>query len=83
MAELSQQLAVKEKESAQDFEDGEDMLTVGNRIECCFLEMMAELNLLLGMAGGTGNRRLRNRLPRQERRERVIQGFVVYRKNFW
>lgn len=50
LAELAQQFAVIEKESAQAFGDGEDILTVGNRIENRFLEVMTELNYLLVVA---------------------------------
>jgi len=53
LAELAQQFAVIEKESAQDFGDGEDILAVRNRVKNRFLEVVAELDHLLGMAGGT------------------------------
>jgi hypothetical protein len=52
LAELAQKFAVIEKESSQDFGDGEDILPVGYRIKNRFLEMVAELDQLLGMAGG-------------------------------
>lgn len=53
LAELAQQFAVIEKESAQDSGDGEDILAVGNGIENRFLEVMAELDHFLVVAGGT------------------------------
>jgi hypothetical protein len=40
---LAQQFAVVEKEFAQNFGNGEDILAVGYGIENRFLEMMAEL----------------------------------------
>ncbi len=53
LAELAQQFPVVEKESAQDFGNGKNVLTMGNWIKNRFLEVMAELDHLLGMAGGT------------------------------
>jgi hypothetical protein len=50
LAELAQQFAVIEKESAQDFGDGENIFTVGNRIENRLLEVMADLNYFLVVA---------------------------------
>jgi len=50
LTELGQQFAVVEKKSAQDFGDREDILTVGNRIDNRFLEVVAELDHFLVMA---------------------------------
>jgi hypothetical protein len=40
------------KESAQNVGDGEDIVTVSNWVKNRFLEVVAELGHLLGMAGG-------------------------------
>ena len=50
LAELAQQSTVIEKESAQDYGDGEDILAVRNRVKNRFLEVVPELDHFFVMA---------------------------------
>ena len=50
LAELARQRTVIGKESAQDFGDGENIVTVGNRVKNRFLEVMTKLDHFLIMA---------------------------------
>ena len=50
LAELAQQFAVIEKEFAQDFRDGANILPVRNRVKNRFLEVVAKLDHVLVMA---------------------------------
>ncbi len=56
LAELAQQFPVVEKESAQDFGNGKNVLTMGDWIKNRFLEVVSELDHFLVVAGGTGKR---------------------------
>jgi hypothetical protein len=56
LAELAQQFAVVKEEFAQDLRNRENILTMGNRKEYRFLQMMPKLDYLFVMARGAGKR---------------------------
>jgi len=53
LVELAQQVSIVEKESAQDFGNGKNVLTMSHWIKNRFLEVVAELDHLLVVAAWT------------------------------